>query len=577
MKVSEIYQKVIVGNDAVLTNMLGEQICDKARKDFGGYFFREDNMAEPRHGMTAMFILRLALAYFSEHSIYYGDKEIFNRLIAACEYEKRCQRESGFIDLPQGNFDSPPDTSFAIFEIAMGIHKARNSETKEAELFENCIKPFIIKGANAVADGGFHTTNHRWMIVGALAITQSLYPELDFTETIDAYLNEGIDINKDGFYTERSTGVYTGEINTRLMAAAVELNKPYLMECVYRSLKCLCNFSDSDGSVDTSVSGRQDSAEYKTYPFNALSGFIYCAVLKNDPELAGVALKLLSINGFDCPFVIYMLERNADIMNGRLPEPKKLENIALFLEDSGIYRERNENLSVVIKEYASNVMKIRYGNVYMNEMRLYSSYFSGKYVPIEMEKLENGVRLKMISEFVYSPLPGYWKPTGRKYDVKGWEYNRNDELEKPKQGQYSNYAGREIVKRPEFIFWLTIMRKEMGFSLEIETEGGMDNVPFMAEFLFAAGGVAETKDIAFHANAGETAFLKSDYVLYHVGNDYIKITGGNDSHRNTKYSEGEKGMFRVVVPDITPVKRRIELEFGKLCGTEPYCERGDEF
>ena len=53
--------------------------------------------------------------------------------------------------------------------------------------------------------GGFHTPNHRWVLVAAQA--QMLYPELRVLPAVEAYLGEGIDINADGEYMERSTGV----------------------------------------------------------------------------------------------------------------------------------------------------------------------------------------------------------------------------------------------------------------------------------------------------------------------------------------------------------------------------------
>ena len=97
----------------------------------------------------------------------------------------------------------------------------------------------------------------------------------------------------------------------------------------------------------------------------------------------------------------------------------------------------------------------------------------------------------------------------------------------------------------------------------------MDRVPFMAEFLFMPGGVAETKDVAFPAHGGDTVFLKQDSLTYRVGSEYICISGGNNAHRNTCNSEGENGMFRVVVSDFTQVNRTFEITFGNFFTDTP--------
>ena len=70
----------------------------------------------------------------------------------------------------------------------------------------------------------------------AMAEAQVLFPELSVGETIEAYLNEGIDINADGEYIERSTGVYNAVCNRALRFAARILERPELLEPVRRNL-----------------------------------------------------------------------------------------------------------------------------------------------------------------------------------------------------------------------------------------------------------------------------------------------------------------------------------------------------
>ncbi len=71
------------------------------------------------------------------------------------------------------------------------------------------------------ATAGFHTPNHRWADrlcagVGRRAAARSG----GRSRSVDAYLAEGIDIDAEGAYLERSIGVYDGVTNRSLLLLA---------------------------------------------------------------------------------------------------------------------------------------------------------------------------------------------------------------------------------------------------------------------------------------------------------------------------------------------------------------------
>ena len=58
--------------------------------------------------------------------------------------------------------------------------------------------------ASALERGGVHTPNHRWEMTAALCRLQAVLPGVDLQQRIEDWLAEGIDIDADGLYSERS-------------------------------------------------------------------------------------------------------------------------------------------------------------------------------------------------------------------------------------------------------------------------------------------------------------------------------------------------------------------------------------
>ena len=340
MTTKEIIQKLIQGNDNACTEMMALQVMDEQNPNFGGYYSHNLGYASPSHVCNVPYILHLAIAYFTEGSCYYRNKDVFDRLLLACEFQKKCQRESGFIDIPQTNFDSPPDTAFAIFLIAMSIHTARMSHLPEAKDYEDCIAPFVTKAAVSIANDGFHTPNHRWMVVGALALSWELYPTLPLMPAIESYLAEGIDVNEDGFFCERSTGTYMGEESLRLTVASEVLEKPEIKDLIRRAMQCISHCLYEDYSVDTSISGRQDALNALVFPTNTADNYLYFGILDQNGTFTDIALHLLAKCGYRSPPALYLLLRNKDALPETLPQSVPLQDTDIFMQDAQVYRKR---------------------------------------------------------------------------------------------------------------------------------------------------------------------------------------------------------------------------------------------
>ena len=119
----------------------------------------------------------------------------------------------------------------------------RNSSLADVPALEDALRPFFISSATAVSIDGFHTPNHRWVRTAALSQVAELYPELDFDAAIELFLAEGIDVNSDGQYSERSNGSYNAVCNTHLIQTAEAAGRREILDSVRRNLILMHQFS----------------------------------------------------------------------------------------------------------------------------------------------------------------------------------------------------------------------------------------------------------------------------------------------------------------------------------------------
>ncbi len=81
-----MYDKTIASLDASVGRIILDQVLDRDRPDFGGYFQSQHGFAGPSHVGNASFIQSLALAYLAPESQYYEDTDILERLLHSVRF-----------------------------------------------------------------------------------------------------------------------------------------------------------------------------------------------------------------------------------------------------------------------------------------------------------------------------------------------------------------------------------------------------------------------------------------------------------------------------------------------------------
>lgn len=544
------YERVVRELDASIPRLLARQVIDVGHLDCGG-FIDGDGLVGPNSVSSAS---TLAYAYLLEESAYYHSAELLERILSVGEFGRRRRRPSGNYDLLSTNFDSSPDTGFITKSLAPAVKLARTQPGDDgAQQIAESLGELIHTGADGMVRGGFHTPNHRWVIVAALSLASELYPELEVRDTIEAYLAETIDVNADGEYIERSTGVYNAVVNRSLILAAESLGRPELLEPVRRNLDFNFHMLHGDATVVSSISRRQDRGA-RAVPTTLADGYHALAHIDGNGFYAAVADWLVDRGGSSTVclpnFALHPAWRSQEIPRQSLPS-----EYAQSYPVSGLWRVRRQATSATVAAGLTAPFAVVQGAAEMT-LKLCSTYFAtGQFVGEDFVGDEKGVVLQHKGRNKIYPEKGYtggiyWLPIDERVDAENWQEVR---------------ARRDVYALPALEVALSVESVPGGFDLHLTSSGGLDGVPFQIECNFVPGGILHTDSVILEGKEGNTAFLKSGYALYRVGNDAISVGPGQHAHSMwaMRNSEVDRSAFRLLITDRTPVQKTIEIR----CGT----------
>ncbi len=549
------YAHLIRQLDGQVEKVLAAQVVEEGRADRGGFVSPADGLSGPTNvGSVAV----PATACVLPESRYYNNEEVLERVLLAAEYARRVRRASGCFDLVITNFDSAPDTGFVVQRLAPVVRMARREAERGNEgagQIDTALGELINTAAAGMAAGGFHTPNHRWVLTAALAQAWDLFPDLDVMDVIEAYLGEGIDMNADGEYIERSTGVYNAVCNRALRFAAGILKRPELLEPVRCNLNMSYHLMHGDGTVVTNISSRQDRGT-RTVPGGLVDSYFEMAHLDDNGLYGSVAEWLFKKEDSSAGWLLCLMAENPQWREKLLPQTQLPDSYAKLYSASGLWRVRRQDLSATVAAGITAPFALRYGGAMLTAMKISSTYFAtGQFEGEDFSGDEGGVFMRHRGRNRLYPEKDYvggvyWLPIDEQVNADNWRQVR---------------GRRQTYELPALEVELHICEVEGGFDLGVRSAGGVEGVPFQIECNFAPGGECELDSGVVQGGAGGAIFLKGGYATYRVGADAISIGPGDLAHRMwaMRNSEIDAEAFRVLITLLTPVDRKLEVRAGR--------------
>ena len=518
---------IVERNDVAVRSVLQSQITDP---DSPGRGSVPDQFGLHSAGSASGVVESLTASFVHPRSAFHRSNVLFERVRLAAGFLERAQSPDGNIDLLTTNFNSPPDTGFVVHNVATAAAIGR---LHAAEEITGALRPFLVRAGGGMAQGGVHTPNHRWVICSALAQINELFPDTRYVRRVDEWLAEGIDIDRDGQFTERSTLTYNVVTDRALLVMAAKLKRPELLEPVRQNLRSLLYLLHADGEVVTEISRRQDQ-----FTRGGTNGYwfplTYLALNDKDAQFATLAKR--SEGGARLSTLLEYPQLSQPLPAGA-PLPTDFER---SFADIGIARIRRGPLSATFTlGGSSRILSFRYGDAVIEGVRFATAFFGkGQFVPDAGEKRDAAYVFRQALE---AP---YYQPLAQKVTPETWgptrPQRRQTEVCRLEQGA-------EVAERPN------------GFSVRIRS-AGTAGVPLAVEICFREGGQLEGCR-ALTATPGSYA-LSAGTATYRAGANRIRFGPGDAPHEYVQLRGAEPKLpgDSVYITGFTPFDRTIVFE-----------------
>ncbi len=525
---SRFDDSLVSRHDAYLDNLLSKQITSPSDPNRGN-FAGEYGIFFP--GSPGGIIDSSVAALLCPQSRHHQSAALIERIRLAAGWITRNQLPSGNFDLPITNFNSPPDTAFITHSLGAAALLARQGNLAEVSAL---IEPILRRMAAALAVGGVHTPNHRWVVCEALAQMYELFKEDSYLRRIDQWLNETIDIDADGQFNERSTTIYNAVTDRALIVLAHKLNRPGLLDPVRRNLDAMLYLLHADGEVVTEISTRQDAFErgdMRRYWFP----LHYLAVLDSNPRYATLTRAYSGHASLSLSMIYPQLRQP---LPAAAPLPDNYVRELPAIRAARI--RRGPRSASILWNGVNRFFAFRNGACVIEGVRLASAFFGkGQFVPTSMKKSGDAYHLAQILE---GP---YYQPIDPPRPIAAQDYNPTRPLRRRS----------EVCRLTQTA---TIRETPTGFEIEI-TAQGTPNVPIAIEILFRQG---TALDGVSPATTADSFLLPAGFATARSGSDIIRIGPGLGLHRWTQLRGAAPKLPgpSIYLCALTPLRHTLQID-----------------
>lgn len=540
----KIYYDLIISDSEKRVDWLMKyQVLDKNRFDYGGIQIS----AEFVEVKSTIYKLTTAIAVsLNNKSRYYNNDELLDRIEIGIDYVKRMQREDGTFDLINCNFYSAPDTAFCIKRLLISYRILEKYDTNNKyNVLKDKIYEIINNAAYGIVNGGFHTPNHRWAIASILMACFNIIRDETLKNRAEQYLNEGIDCNEYGEYTERSAAVYNVVSNAAMITLYEETGDEKYIEYAKRNLEMMLNYFDSDGSIFTSNSTRQDKGE-KAYPRDYFYQYLYLANKYNNKIFEGAAHRIIKDN-IDlrykkAPDCLDLLMLHEELLNYKLKEYGFPKEYNCYYPASESVRVQKNNMSYSIIKDDSRFLFFKTGKLQI-AMKIGLSYFKCKaFTPQAVEKVGSSYVLKLNAK------SWFYLPFEKTPDTSDWGAMKNE--------------NRDIIHKKDLNVVVTITEVNDGIDVNIDATG-CDRVPIKVEIVIPSGSTIDSEYFYSEGKVGEALLVRKGIINIINDMDRISVGPAFGTHQFVKGKSGNEVAseenFTVYFTDFTEFNHTINI------------------
>ncbi|UFU02111.1 hypothetical protein LQF12_11380 [Ruania suaedae] len=438
------------------------------------------------------------------------------------------------------NVDSPPDSSFTLNDLVLvcELLDGRTSSTGWAPVRQG-LGDIAARAMDAVVGGGVHTPNHRWEISSALVGLARVTGQQRGLERARQWLAEGVDVDRDGVYSERSANYAAHVSNPSLLTLASALGREDLRGIVHRALHTVIDLTDA-GEVETVLSRRQDQREaFPTGPF--ATQFRVFAVA-GCPRCAAAARAAETAPRFD-PVEALLHVLIDPSLAGELPEGV-IEPVDRRFE-LGLWRRQDAERMLTVyggsdvpaagrvaSGLACNptLLRMRHGAALLDSVRLSRDFFG--LGPFRGRLAADPDGTAVLGEDLAT---GYYQPLAEQHRRPDGAYPVEFEGRFAAAMAFSQRDSDEVRLSTR----VRVREEDDGVSLEVGFSGA--DVPFALELAFRPGGtLTGGRDLG-----GGAVELVEGEATYRVGDEEIVVGPGNGTgaDRPPVYHPGEAYTF----------------------------------